>query len=444
MAVPSVVHETLDRQKMSTIDLFFWRLLIWTLSLATPVMAALKPRRFIVGEVDFVEKSDLFTRLITLGLYTLLIALACFAAFKHFSKNKDRVERRNVKTFWIFTILLALMPTFSTLIIGGTIVWGSILSIVAIYSATYFLPAPSLEWWAREVRVVLLLLFVYGSLAAALLFPAWAWNMEYAAESTVSIFPMRLFGTANHANALAPLAAFAWLLGKFPKCGLSGESIHSAAVILVLFLCQSKTIWAVIFFLLCVQLIMKISTLATFKKYTVYCTIVTVTLLGSLYLVKFSPYAVRIGDMLVDPKLLSLTGRLPVWLLAVEMWLDQPWVGQGLEAWSAKAMLDYVNLLGWAAPHAHNQLLQVLSQTGLLGLGVMVIWGLHYVKIVRNTPLSVRVPLWWLSGFFFLPGFLEVILQYGIGPGTTLSTWLMFAAVMISGKTNATRQVVMQ
>jgi O-antigen ligase len=436
MATQPATNKTLSRKILSTFDVLCWRLLIWTLGLATPLMAALKPRRFIVGEVDFVEKSGGFSHLITLMLYAFFLLLAALTVANHLGKKKDQAQRRKVRTFWLLTVLLALMPTFTTMIVGGTIVWGSILFIVAVYSTTYFLPAPPLDWWIREVRVMLLALFVYGSLAAALLFPDWAWSKDYAAESAIAIFPMRLFGMTNHANALAPLASFAWLLGRFPGCRLRGDYVHGAAVLLVLLLSQSKTIWAVAGLLLCVQLLGKISSLGSPRKHLIYGTMAMVLMLGSLYLVKFSHYAVRIEDMLADPKLLTLTGRLPVWLIAVDMWLDQPWIGQGLEAWSTKAMLDYVSLLGWAAPHAHNQLLQVLSQTGLAGLGILLFWSLYYIRIVREAPAGKRIPLWWLSAFFALPGFTEVILQYGIGIGTTLLTWLVIAAVMIVGKTN--------
>jgi len=420
---------------LSAFDLFCWRILIWSIGLSTPLMAALKPRRFIVGEIDFVEKSVGYSHSITLWLYVFFLILAAFIAANHFNNKADRIERQKVKTFWFLTILMAFLPTFSTMIVGGTIVWGSIFCVVAIYSATYFLPAPTLEWWVREVRLMLFIVFVYGSLVVAIIFPNWAWNMEYTIESSVAVFPIRLFGTANHANSLAPLACFAWLLGKFPKCKLRGEHIHSCAIILVVLFSQSKTIWAIIVFLLCILIFLKIRSWGTIRKYFTYITFSVTFFLCAVYLVAYSSYSSTIANMLSDPKVLTLTGRLPIWLFAVEMWLEQPWLGQGLDAWSSQAMLDYVSLLGWAAPHAHNQLLQILSQTGLLGLAVSLIWIRYYVSIIHESPQDLRVMLWWFSGIFFLPGFTEVIFQYGIGTGNAVLTWVNFAVVLNVCKT---------
>jgi O-antigen ligase len=180
--------------------------------------------------------------------------------------------------------------------------------------------------------------------------------------------------------------------------------------------------------------ILKIASLSVVKKYLTYSTFGLVFVLSFLYLIKFSSYASRIEDVLYDPQVLTLTGRLPLWLFAIDMWLERPWFGQGLEAWSSNALLDYVSLLGWAAPHAHNQILQILSQAGLVGFCIFLIWARQYVRIVRVAPANLRSRFWWLSAFFFLPGFTEVVLQYNIGPGNTLLTWIMFTMVVILGR----------
>lgn len=403
------------------------------MGLVTPFLASLKPRRFIVSEVEVVESVGDLSRLATQGLNLLFLMLACVAVLRHLSKVDKKAEQGRVRMFWLLTTLLAAMPTISSFISGSTLQWG-ILWTISIYSATYFLPAPPLDWWIREARVMLLLIFVYGSLAAAILFPEWAWNQDYASKSTSAIFFMRLFGTANHSNALAPLSVFAWMLGRFPNCRLPGEYLHSMAILLIILLAQSKTIWLIVMLLLGAYSLAKIASLGTAKKYLAYFTIGVTFFFGAVYLMKYSPYTTRIENMLFDPQVLTLTGRLPLWLFAVDMWLEHPWLGQGLDAWSSEALLDYVRMFGWAAPHAHNQVLQILSQAGLLGLSVMALWAFNYLRIVREAPVGLRIPLWWLSVFFFLCGFTEVVLQYNIGPGHTILTWILFASVLIAGR----------
>ena len=420
-------------ERCAAFDLLCWRVLIWVLGFSTPLLAALKPRRFLVGELDFLESGEGIAKMATQGLYLFFLAFCCLVLVRRLCRLDRQPEPRAARRFWLLSVLLAVMPTLSSLLLGGEPAFG-IVATIAIYSATFFLPAPPVGWLIGEVRLMLLALYVYGSLLAALLVPQWAWNLQYAEESATAVLPIRLFGTANHANALAPLAIFAWMLGRFPGGRFSGERCHGAAALAVLLLTQSKTNWAIALLLAGVYGLGKLRSLGRFKRYLVYLTAATLASGALLFVVKFSPYAARIAEMIRDPQVVTLTGRLPLWLFAVEIWLKQPWLGQGLEGWSSQALLDLVDLLGWAAPNAHNQALQVLSQAGLLGLAVMVLWALSYLAIARQTPQELRLPLCWLSAFFLLPGFTEVILQYGLGPGTTVLTWIASALVLVLAK----------
>jgi O-antigen ligase len=414
---------------LTRVDQSLWRILLWVFGLATPILYTLKPRNFDIP--DIVEEADSLNRLAIRGIYIFFLLLAMIAFTRRSGRDKNQPGAR---AFFLLTILLAAMPTLSSLISGGALLWG-ILGITGIYSATYLLPAPPLEWWAREVRIMLLIVFIYGSLAAAVLFPGWAWDKEYAAQSTVAVFSWRLFGTANHANSLAPLAGFSWILGRFPGCRLKGEFLHGAAILIVLYLAQSKTIWAIALVLLCVYILIRIASLGGFRKYLTYFALGTSSYAFAVYLIKYSSLTGRITDMQNNRQVLSLTGRLMIWAYALQMWRHNPWIGKGLDAWSSPAALEEnIIVLGWAAPHAHNQLLQTLSTSGLVGLGVLVLWTLYFIKIVRRAPAGLRVPLWWLSVFFFLPGFSEVVFQYNLGPGNTLMTWIIFTLVLIAGK----------
>jgi O-antigen ligase len=418
-----------DAKALTRVDQRLWRLLIWVFGLATPILYALKPRDF--GIADVIEKTGSPSQLAIKGFYIFFLLLA-MVTFTHRS-GKD-VKKGGARAFFLLTIFMAAMPTLSSLISGGTFQW-TIIGIIGIYSATYFLPAPPLEWWTREVRIMLLIVFVYGSLVAAVLYPNWAWDRWYDSQSTVAVFSWRLYGTANHSNSLAPLAVFSWILGRFPGCRLKREFLHGAAVLIVLYLAQSKTIWAIALVLLGVYILVRIASLRGFRKYLTFFAAGTSVYAFALYLINYSSLADRIRDMQYDKGVLSLTGRLMIWQYALEMWSKNPWIGKGLDAWFSKAAVeDSIRFLGWAVPHAHNQLLQVLSTTGLIGLGATLLWILYYIRIVRRAPASLRAPLWWLSAFFFLPGFTEVVLQYNLGPGNTLMTWIIFTLVVIVGE----------
>lgn len=66
----------------------------------------------------------------------------------------------------------------------------------------------------------------------------------------------------------------------------------------------------------------------------------------------------------------TLTGRIPLWAGVIEMIAQKPWLGYGYGAfWTGNGPSAIVWLIaGWKAPHAHNGLLDIWLQVGLLGL----------------------------------------------------------------------------
>ncbi len=155
----------------------------------------------------------------------------------------------------------------------------------------------------------------------------------------------------------------------------------------MLYFTQSKTIWVIALLLLGVYILIKIASLGGFRKYLTFFAVGTSVYAFAVYLINYSSLTDRIKDMQYNQQVLSLTGRLMIWVHAYQMWSKNPWIGKGLDAWNSKAAVEEsIRVLGWAVPHAHNQLLQILSESGLIGLGVMVLWALFYVRIVRQGP----------------------------------------------------------
>jgi O-antigen ligase len=75
--------------------------------------------------------------------------------------------------------------------------------------------------------------------------------------------------------------------------------------------------------------------------------------------------------------LVTLTGRTNLWREAVPLIMQRPVLGHGFL--SSK----YIHLLidiDWPAPHLHNCLLEVLYNTGLVGLGVFIALHWHIIK----------------------------------------------------------------
>lgn len=83
----------------------------------------------------------------------------------------------------------------------------------------------------------------------------------------------------------------------------------------------------------------------------------------------------------------TLTGRTVLWTYVVDYIGQRPWFGWGFFAfWSAAspAANEISDLLGWSVPEAHNGLLEMLLEVGIIGTGLFVfVWA-------RNLLLAVK------------------------------------------------------
>ena len=93
----------------------------------------------------------------------------------------------------------------------------------------------------------------------------------------------------------------------------------------------------------------------------------------------------------------TLTGRTDMWPYIIEMIAKQPWIGYGYNGFwsdwnSPGATVWYA--AKWTAPNAHNGVLDLLLQLGLLGLVVFAIgYGLCLIRGV----VWLRIDKSWLS-----------------------------------------------
>ena len=69
----------------------------------------------------------------------------------------------------------------------------------------------------------------------------------------------------------------------------------------------------------------------------------------------------------------TLTGRTTIWRYVLWRWEESPYLGQGYGAlWQVgpqvEAYLRHAEVTGWLMNEAHNGYLDVLAQTGIIGL----------------------------------------------------------------------------
>lgn len=83
----------------------------------------------------------------------------------------------------------------------------------------------------------------------------------------------------------------------------------------------------------------------------------------------------------------SLTGRLPLWEEMLKAADDRPLLGHGFGAfWNAKNVLKYSREFSWHIPHSHNAYLDMVLETGVIGLVLYLAWVLTtlVVAFVRH------------------------------------------------------------
>lgn len=81
--------------------------------------------------------------------------------------------------------------------------------------------------------------------------------------------------------------------------------------------------------------------------------------------------------------------RLAHWQAAYEMWVDKPWLGQGVGNYAAVYPNFYIPPWTAALGHAHNLFLNTLAETGIVGLAAyLLFWGQALWLTVQATRRS--------------------------------------------------------
>ncbi len=93
---------------------------------------------------------------------------------------------------------------------------------------------------------------------------------------------------------------------------------------------------------------------------------------------------------------LTLTGRIPLWIVLLDKVSDKPWLGYGYNGFWPSEIDDVQSQLLWSAGHAHNGFLEVALGLGLLGL-LLLIFNLlsNYLRAVKLVSLATTAEYLW-------------------------------------------------
>jgi O-antigen ligase len=269
---------------------------------------------------------------------------------------------------------------------------------------------------------------IFGSLA-------YAW-LDYTAvdfidnQRTLNGFT-QLAGLTPHPNALGPLAALAIAVELAPasrRRGLVGM-VSLAAAVTACLLAQSRAGW------ICAVMVLALSVLAAVNSRPLTHAVAFFSVLGGVLWLGYRSATVFPGHPIVevDPNSL-LSGRLDVWQIALRPFFANPVIGAGTEAFGEEFRAAN-GIYGAVTGQAHNQILQVLAETGVTGLILFVVlaW-VWWTAAFRSVRAGVWLPLIALV-LVSADGLIEAPLRLVLIP----DTFLVFAtAALLRSRPSAT------
>lgn len=300
----------------------------------------------------------------------VLVGLAGAKIFGWLMHRERRVASGGAALF------VALVAYFTTTVVLNS-AFGSYPAF--IHNNYYFLIIASALYLARaecldatvDFAKTSLLFFLVASLLVAVAMPSIAVQPSYT--GWIPSLSIRLWGLGSNPNSIGPLALlFLLLLYMHPYARKWLQFIGLGAALLVLVLAQSKTAWIAgaaagsVLFWYRVGRQPNGSISASFLLLLVV-TIASCTL-ATLFIDPVDIWK-RIAQTQAGSDIQTLTGRAQIWAAAIDAWLTNPIFGYGPTAWG----IEHRYQIGMPfAFNAHNQFLQSLSTSGLLGVLALI------------------------------------------------------------------------
>ncbi len=296
----------------------------------------------------------------------LLLSLGCIA----YSLLIRRFKFPKQGALLVFSgVFLFIMPLVSSLVSKNGGFSYKLLFFPLFLFCVYLMPRISLSRTIPHVLPIFMV-FVVISLVSMVFAPGWAYS-NYT-NSWIGI-PIRLQGLSSHPNSLGNISLVLLILLRFLKKKGFWYYFLNLSGLAVIVLSQSKTIWVTL--LLWVVLEWLVKTFSSHPQRTTRLLTGVIAFLGLTltFLVLF--YRDWFPIATVTP--LSLTGRVDVWQITLETWLEQPLFGYGPNLWNLFFRQDFGFL--WAG-QAHNQFLQTLGESGLIGLAALLFYLYAYIR----------------------------------------------------------------
>lgn len=131
---------------------------------------------------------------------------------------------------------------------------------------------------------------------------------------------------------------------------------------------------------------------------------------------------------------LTLTGRLQLWVLSTVMAMQKPWLGHGYSAFwlgPGSPSARILAVVQWDAPHAHNGLLEIWLEIGLIGVALFLAGFICYVGRALSFLRRSRSPeaIWPLCFLTFM--FLSNLTESDYLARNTIF-WILYVAAIVT------------
>jgi exopolysaccharide production protein ExoQ len=242
------------------------------------------------------------------------------------------------------------------------------------FTAVFFQQLDDLRPVFLSAKLVMLVLLV-SSLVGIFAFPDFV--LHQPQPGIIPGINWRLFGITGHANALGPIALLAVLLevySPFRSRWLRWSYFFCAFAVLIL--AQSRTSWIagalILALVLAPFLVMPNPKTALdthrFRKAVWVlstCILLLIAIACGLLMTGLGEYLLR------KTELGTLNGRFQIWDITLQAWRENVFFGYGPGVWGMerRAQLNMFHV-----GHAHNQFVQTLGESGLVGLGLLLVY----------------------------------------------------------------------
>ncbi|MFD9631071.1 O-antigen ligase family protein [Streptomyces violascens] len=255
-----------------------------------------------------------------------------------------------------------------------------------LFAAFQVTPRPSLTETITLLRRILRL-YVWGSLAAAVLAPEWAFPTTVEVRSTRDLFGFglpQLAGLTTNPNLLGQLAALSLVLESAALARRRSWPVHAAAATACVLLSQSRTsLVASALGLLLLR--------SAWNRTPMRATLTTLGVLGAGCLALLLP---GLQSTLVKLDKVDLNGRNTAWAFAINEFRAHPLFGYGPRLFSPEYRREVLGeRYNWIG-QAHGQLPQTLGEAGMVGgIGLATLAIAVTVAAVRTARVTAGLSL---------------------------------------------------